>query len=161
MAFPSLITVLITEVRDLSFVRWFLQWANLGLLRIVVVVLLFSKKIFPNTQVWKEYLSSQSEKKVYIWQLATWILLLFANDVPCKCLGTIEKAFTDSNIVLQITSHWFLLCPCFSAWYFSLYLIPYNKILLIETRKNHLLVQPPWTFPSLWSCCGPWIKWSL
>lgn len=36
-------------------------------------------------------------RKMHVWHLEMWKLLLSANDVPGKCLGATEMDFTDSN----------------------------------------------------------------
>jgi len=72
---------------------------------------LFFKENLPNG----EKIVAHRGKNMYVWYLDTCKLVLFSNDVPVRCLGTTEKTFTDSGIVLQVTAQGFLIPPCSSA----------------------------------------------
>lgn len=92
-------------------------------------------------------------KKKYIWHLETWRLLLSANDVPGKCLGTTEKAFTDSNIALH-SDLFYVRAPEHDLFFFISHPLQYS---VHRNQDKSVSSTSSRNLHSLWSSCGPWI----
>lgn len=125
MVFWSRFTVLISKAKELSFCRWVSEWASLALLGVLVVWFAGFCYLIENLPSGGKIIPLRGKKKKQkktkqtptSGNMETWKLLLSAHGVPRKCSGATEKAFTDPNISLQVTTV-VSLCPCSWVWSF-------------------------------------------